>query len=95
MTAGQVAFTVGAVLLGLTLGVWLLRVASTLGPHCRCGHHRSTHRMPDTGCVGYWSAGWNAIGAKQWEPCTCQAYRPTGVGWWQRVQHGTEEREIR
>lgn len=82
----------GALLLGALLFVFI-RVAATIGPVCKCGHHRSVHRLPDTGCVGMWRTGTNAVGAPQWESCPCRSYRPTAVSYRQRVQHGTEERK--
>lgn len=83
----------GALLLMAAL--WMsVRVASTLGPHCRCGHHRSVHRLPDTGCIGTWPDGQNALGVKQHTWCPCHSYRPTETGWWERVQSGAEEHKF-
>lgn len=86
--------SVWTVLLALAaiLVLWLgLRIAATLGPHCRCGHHRSTHRGRNTECSATRSAGRNALGAPQRDWCPCRSYRRTSVGYWQRITHGTED----
>lgn len=81
----------------------LLRLATTLGPHCRCGHHKSVHRGPGslylilgtrggpTRCSGTWDIERNPLRPQRWEFCTCRAYRPTAVPWWRRIWIGAEE----
>jgi hypothetical protein len=59
--------------------------------YCKCGHHRTVHRLRDTRCNGTWPAGKNEIGARLYQWCRCHSYRPTEVSFWQRILHGTEE----
>jgi hypothetical protein len=94
VTVGTVLLAVAGGLLAIGVVTMLFRVLVRRGPHCRCGHHRSVHRGPDTGCVGMWPSGVNAIGARQWTRCTCASYRPTEVSWWHRMQIGTEEHQF-
>jgi hypothetical protein len=101
MTVAEIALAIGVALLvvlaALLLGgalLFLARVVATIGPHCRCGHHRNVHWRSNTGCVGMWPDGENALGVRLRAGCSCQSYRPTEIGWWERVQHGTEEHEL-
>jgi hypothetical protein len=89
---GKPGWQWGLAIVAVLLFAVLTPVWATFGPHCRCGHHRRVHAGRHTECDGYWRAGRNAVGAQQFQPCPCARYRPTGVGYWRRVLHGTEER---
>jgi hypothetical protein len=69
----------------------LISVAATLGPHCRCGHHRSVHKGAHTECSGVAAIGVNDLGIRQWRFCPCPSYRKTGESYWERIRTGTEE----
>lgn len=69
----------------------LISVTATLGPHCRCGHHRSVHKGLNTECSGMAAVGVNELGIRQWRYCPCQTYRRTDESYWERIKAGTEE----
>jgi hypothetical protein len=73
-----------------TLG-FVMSFSTTLGPHCRCGHHRSAHKGAHTECSGIAAIGVNDLGIRQWRYCPCPSYRKTGESYWERIRIGTEE----
>lgn len=80
--------TVSLIAGGLLL---LISITATLGPHCRCGHHRSAHKGLHTECSGVVAMGVNDLGIRQWQSCPCQSYRKTDESYWERMGAGTEE----
>jgi hypothetical protein len=70
----------------------LISIAATLGPHCRCGHHRSVHKGVQTECSGMAAMGVNELGIRQWRYCPCRIYRKTDESYWDRLRDGTEDR---
>lgn len=62
-----------------------------ISKHCRCGHHQTVHRGPQTECRGVRKNGKNAVGVVQHVFCECESFRVTSLGFWERILWGTEE----